>query len=524
MKISIARGLAILGIVVSLSFLGAVAISALAISKVEIGSEANSLVTTYLTVAAALAAIAFLSLVTGLVAIRRRVVQPVTIMTRYMGTLASGSYDRDVPYADRSDEIGQMAQSMEMFRSAIVEGNRTRDAADEERRRREDAETGDAERREREDEQRRVVIDGLSKGLNHLADGDLTYTLNEPFVEKYDALRAVFNRAVEALSQTLTNIAGSTDNVRTGSTEIARAADDLSKRTEQQAAALEETAAALDEITTTVRSSTEAAQEAGQMIDEAKGGTQKSGVIVKNAITAMERIEQSSDKIGQIIGVIDEIAFQTNLLALNAGVEAARAGDAGRGFAVVAQEVRELAQRTAKAAKEIKDLVTNSATEVGDGVSLVSQTGEALQEIEEQVLRINDRVASIITSSQEQSAGLQQINTAINQMDQVTQQNAAMVEQTNAACHSLNTESGKLNGLVSRFGTSGRATVAPTPVTARPLPSPPIAIAATARPDSKPVDSPARNLGKKLASAFGMGGGAATVSDAVSDNDDWTEF
>ncbi len=473
-------------------------------------AAADKTVATYQTAAFVAALVAFVLLVAGLIGIRKFVVRPIGRMTQYMGVLASGTYDEAPPYTQRGDEIGQMAQSVEVFRQAIIDGQDARNSVDLERRNREEAEAGISAVREQEDSQRKTVIESLSTGLKQMAEGDLSSELSEPFCAEYEELRQAFNQTVQILNQTLGDISGSTEIVQTGSTEISQAADDLSRRTEQQAAALEETAAALDEITATVRNSSTAAEEARHMVDDAKDGAQKSGMVVKNAITAMQRIEQSSGQISQIIGVIDDIAFQTNLLALNAGVEAARAGDAGRGFAVVAQEVRELAQRSANAAKEIKDLINNSVNEVGEGVSLVSQTGQALEEIEQHVLKINDRVASIVTSSREQTAGLQEINTAINQMDQVTQQNAAMVEQTNAACQNLTSESSKLKGLVAGFSTTSSS--------ARGFASSPVA--AVANESVAPVDSPARNLNRKLASAFG--GGATAL--ALPSGDDWSEF
>ena len=461
----------------------------------------------------------------ALVRARRGAANRIVEVQAYLDAVASGSESGDVPHAERSDEVGALARSVQGVRLALARERQIGEQAEAGRLARDEEVAEDAELRARQDESRQRVIDDLSDGLDRLAEGNLSVALNHPFAETYEPLRQSFNNTLSMLQDTLGGITGVTENVRSGSSDIARASDDLSRRTEQQAAALEQTAAALDEITATVRSSTEAAQEAGRMVEEAKEGTNKSGGICENAITAMERIQQSSDKISQIIGVIDEIAFQTNLLALNAGVEAARAGDAGKGFAVVAQEVRELAQRTATAAKEIKDLITNSATEVGDGVALVSQTGEALQDIEKHVLQINESVSSIITSSQEQAAGLQQINTAINQMDRVTQQNAAMVEETNAACQELNGESGKLTALVSRF--SGEAAPIERPLAAndsaaisaterRSAGGPPVAAPATAA--SSPVESPARKLGRDLAGAFGGGAQSGRT------DDDWTEF
>ena len=292
-----------------------------------------------------------------------------------------------------------------------------------------------------------------------------------------------------------------TEAMNGNTAELRNASDDLSKRTEQQAAALEETSAALDEITAVVQNSTERAHEATIMVSEAKENAGRSGVVVRNAVEAMGRIEQASREISQIINVIDEIAFQTNLLALNAGVEAARAGDAGKGFAVVAQEVRELAQRSATAAKDIKALITKSGNEVQVGVKLVQATGEALAEIGTRVIAINDHIHSIATAATEQSTGLKEVNTAVNQMDQVTQQNAAMVEETSAATHRLSAEAGGLVRLIARFKLSDDA---------------PAAVALVRNEPQRPVASPARRAIAKVARAFGGNAAAAEQS--------WEEF
>ena len=298
------------------------------------------------------------------------------------------------------------------------------------------------------------VVDGLARGLKQLSDGDLTARLQQAFPSKYEALRADFNRAAEQLELTLAGIVSSAGTIRSGASEIASAADDLSRRTEQQAAGLEETAAALDEITATVRKTATGAKAAADVVLAARGDAQTSGDVVQQAVAAMSEIEQSAQEISQIIGVIDEIAFQTNLLALNAGVEAARAGEAGRGFAVVASEVRALAQRSAEAAKEIKALISASSQQVGSGVHLVGQTGEALQRIVGRVAEIDTLVGEIAASAQEQSLGLAQVNTAVNQMDQVTQQNAAMVEQSTAASHNLANEAQTLAESAAKFRVS----------------------------------------------------------------------
>ena len=285
----------------------------------------------------------------------------------------------------------------------------------------------------------------------------------DPFPSDYEKLRQDFNNAIARLEDTLQVVASTTRNIHSGSGEISGASDDLSRRTEQQAASLEQTAAALDEITCTVRKTADGAIHARQVVATAKGDAEGSGLIVQDAVKAMEAIDQSSRQISQIIGVIDEIAFQTNLLALNAGVEAARAGDAGRGFAVVASEVRALAQRSAGAAKEIKGLILASNGHVTSGVKLVGDTGQALARIVAQVGEITGIVSEIAASAAEQATALAEVNSAVNQMDQVTQQNAAMVEQATAASHALAAEATDLSAVVGRFrlADSGIAAAAP---------------------------------------------------------------
>jgi methyl-accepting chemotaxis protein len=296
-------------------------------------------------------------------------------------------------------------------------------------------------------------VNEVAGALSALADGDLERRIAEPLTAELDKLRIDLNRAADKLQETMKSIAANADAVREGAGEITKASDDLSRRTEQQAASIEETAAALDQITATVRKTAEGAAEARGVVGTAKDDAQRSGAVVHEAVTAMQAIETSSKKIGNIIGVIDEIAFQTNLLALNAGVEAARAGDAGRGFAVVATEVRALAQRSADAAKEIKALISVSGEQVGSGVRLVGLTGEALTRIVGHVDQMSGLMAEIASAAQEQATGLGQVNAAINQMDKVTQQNAAMVEQSTAASHSLAGEAEELTRLTRQFKT-----------------------------------------------------------------------
>jgi methyl-accepting chemotaxis protein len=384
-------------------------------------------------------------------AIRAWVIAPVNGLQATMNKLANGDLQAKVIGIDRKDEIGGMARVVQVFKEAGIEKQRleaeaqAQRAAAEQERQRTEAERAAAAK------QQEFVVHSVATGLEKLSSGDLLFRLTTDFGGDYEKLRADFNAAMGKLQQTMQAIAANTQGVRSGAEEITQASDDLSRRTEQQAASLEETAAALEQITATVRRTAENATEARNTVSSAKADAERSGEVVRNTVQAMDGIESSSKQIGNIIGVIDEIAFQTNLLALNAGVEAARAGDAGRGFAVVASEVRALAQRSADAAKEIKALISASGTQVATGVKLVGETGQALERIVAQVAQLNSLVVDIAASAQEQATGLNEVNTAVNQMDQVTQQNAAMVEEATAASHGLSGEAQELARLVGQF-------------------------------------------------------------------------
>jgi methyl-accepting chemotaxis protein len=360
-----------------------------------------------------------------------------------------------------------------------------------------------------------AVIGAVGRALAAIADGDLTHRIDDELPADYARLREDFNVAVERMARAMGAIRGSADGINVSSDEIAAASDDLSRRTEHQAASLEQTAAALDQITATVKKTAEGARQANDAVAAANGAARRSHEVVTEAVAAMGQIEDSSRQIGQIIGVIDEIAFQTNLLALNAGVEAARAGEAGRGFAVVAQEVRALAQRSADAAKEIKTLISTSSQHVAQGVGLVRDTGQSLESIVASVGQIDSLVGEIAASAHEQATGLGQVNTAVNQMDQVVQQNAAMVEQSTAATHALKAEMDQLVHAVSAFRIAAQASASGASASRAPLtPRAPRALDAAA----KPVRSPVHAINSKLAARLG-----ARPTDS-STRGDWEEF
>ncbi len=382
---------------------------------------------------------------------------PLKRVTETMTRLAGGDLDVAIEGRNRGDEIGDMVRSVAVFRDNAVENVRLGREAEAARALSAEEEARRAAERARVEAEQMQALNALSDVLAALADGNLEEGMAEDLPADYVIMARTYNNAVEALRVTLADVRVVTGEITGGTGNLASSADDLARRTEQQAAALEESSRALRQLTEIVRTTAESARKTTVSVGETNSYAKHSGQVVAKAIDAMAEINRSSDKISTIIGVIDEIAFQTNLLALNAGVEAARAGEAGRGFAVVAQEVRELAQRCAGAAREIKGLISESSAQVRSGVALVQETGDALTVINSHITTIHDLVSNIEASAADQYTGLNEVNSAVHEVELITQQNAAMVEENTAEIHGLRRQVEALNEKIERFrtGTEG---------------------------------------------------------------------
>ncbi|MGL3606649.1 methyl-accepting chemotaxis protein [Rhizobium sp. G187] len=383
------------------------------------------------------------------------IARPLKILTDTVERLAANDMNVRLDQSGGRDEIGRMGRAIYQ----CIVNTQEKAEFDRQQELSKQAAAREAEIEGEREQARRAAeiaaaVQALGQGLSALAGGETTYRIEQIFAGDLDRLRSDFNDSMEKLHAAMAEISSSSEAIHSGSNELGQAADDLAQRTERQAAALEEASASLAGVSATLKDSVVRAETVGNLVDTAMSDAKRTEAVVSNAVEAITQIERSSDQVGQIIGVIDEIAFQTNLLALNAGVEAARAGEAGKGFAVVAQEVRELAQRSATAAREIKALIQRSAQEVQVGVALVGQTGQAIQSIGANVSTIKDQVSAIVSSSRDQATSITEISTAIDQMDQMTQLNAAMVEEANAATHSLGVEVNRLNQQVDMFRAS----------------------------------------------------------------------
>ncbi len=391
------------------------------------------------------------------IVVARSVTRPIDRICTDIAAVSKGELNTEIRAATRGDEIGKIGKALVTLQQDLLQAREGED------------------RRAALQQEQHDVVQHLSSGLVRLSRGDFSQHIDAEFSGSHEKLRQNFNLTIDTLSGTVSRVIQASGSISNGAAEISQASDDLSHRTESQAATLEQTAAALDQLTVSVKAAADGARSVESTMDEAKHEAKSSEEVVQNAVSAMTEISNSSSHIGQIITVIDDIAFQTNLLALNAGVEAARAGEAGRGFAVVASEVRGLAKRSSEAAMEIKVLINASAEQVGRGVDLVGKAGAALNTIVGRVNEISELVSDITEGAVEQSTGLAEINIGVTQLDQVTQQNAAMVEQSTAAGYLLKADAVKLTEVVAGFKIQGgppvslssatKKTAAPEPVT-----------------------------------------------------------
>jgi methyl-accepting chemotaxis protein len=472
----------------------------------------------------------------AMLVVTKRVTNPLQKLSEAMRRLAGGDFDVVLPGLERKDEIGAMANAVEQFKVLALEKAR-RETDQAMQRQQAEAEIqakAAAEQRRQADAQAQAaqeqarIVQLLAEGLVKMSEGDLTHRLGEGFSESYRQIKDDFNAMATRLQETIGSIAAATREISNASAELSGSTADLSQRTEEQAASLDETSSSMEQISATVRKNAENAQQASQSANNTRQVADRGGQVVAKAVDAMARIEESSRKISDIIGVIDEIARQTNLLALNAAVEAARAGEAGRGFAVVASEVRSLAQRSSQAAKDIKDLITNSNSQVKDGVDLVNRAGAALHEIVDSIKQVVQIVSDIAHASAEQATGLEEVNKALARMDEVTQQNSALVEENAATSRTLEHQVKAMDERVAAFSVGAvRAATSAIPV--------PRPVAGTARvvaaAKSPPIVAPKRVpvTAPRRAAAGSNGGGPvahmrATIATAINADDDWKEF
>ncbi len=449
----------------------------------------------------------FTVLVIGIAAIGRGVVTPLVNLTKVIARTSAGELDVEVPSSQRKDEIGQMARALLVFRDAAVEKAALESQAAETRRLAESERSRNEAARAEVSRQVAAVVDSLGVGLEKLARGDLTFRIGTDGTTQYQKVQADFNAAIDQLQQTIRDIALSSAEVSNAASEISASTADLSQRTEEQAASLEQTSASMEEISVTVKNNAENALRANDLAKGARDVADRGGTVVSQAVTAMAQIEESSGKISDIISVIDEIARQTNLLALNAAVEAARAGEAGRGFAVVASEVRSLAQRSSQAAKDIKDLIVSSGGRVREGVDLVNRAGASLAEIVESIRSVADIVSDIAHASTEQATGIDQINKTLAQMDEMTQQNSALVEQNAATAKTLEDQQKAMSGQIAFFRFDAGENAAPAAPQRKP--------AAAPAKQAPAVREPIQRRGRAL---------AVSGNTALAESQEWEEF
>lgn len=471
-----------------------------AVTQGELQESSDTSVTITLSVLATIIVALIAAMFFASSLLSRKVLIPLGDTASTMEKLSGGQLEYGRTSTHRNDEIGAMTRSIESFRDALK--------AD----------------KVRSDEQK-AVVETLSKALEQLAAGDLAYRIDNSLKGEQAKLRDAYNGSIDQLSHIINDVRGSAGSVNMGSDEIRAASDDLATRNEQQAASLEETASSMRKVTDLVKKTAENAGSAQSAMKETHQQAADGGAVVSRAVEAMASIEKSSEEITQIIDVIDGIAFQTNLLALNAGVEAARAGDAGKGFAVVANEVRALAQRSAEAASDIKNLISTSSGHVGEGVTLVGETGTLLQGIVDQIGAVTGQVDDIASMATTQASNLEQVNTSVDAMDQMTQRNAAMVEESTAAARSLSDEAARLQQMVSVFRTAGGGNASASGMSA---PIPAAKPAPTPKPSPIPRPAPVAELPvqQKATPAPVVSGNLALEQDPdeAFDDQDWSEF
>ena len=411
--------------------------------QTELTQSSSTTLTITLAVLTALAGVIVALVLWAVRALQTMALTPLAHTASVMSAMADGDLDVGRQSHHRDDEIGEMTRAIEVFRAAAL-AQRAAAIAQQE------------------------VVTALSQGLDELGEGNLTYRIDQALPADYESLRQTFNQALAKLGDVISGVTNTARHVNSGASEIRSASDDLANRNEHHATNLEEALAALDQVGAIIQDSVTTALDVKKSVNEAHGEAEAGGAVVARATAAMAAIERSAQEITQITNVIDGIAFQTNLLALNAGVEAARAGDSGKGFAVVANEVRALAQRSADAAKDIKALITTSTTQVTQGVALVHETGTLLHKIVERVREITEDIGGIASSAQMQAGNLAMVNNAVSQMDSISQHNAAMSEQTNAAARSLAQEAQTLETLVSHFRAAPNQAPSPAQTRAKP--------------------------------------------------------
>lgn len=455
-----------------------------------------------------IAAAAMLVMATLSAFIFLRIVQPIRKLTATMQLLAAGDYESvDVANLSDESEVAGLAAMVGKFRDTIRQNIEAQAEAETARAQVEEERNKKAEADKYYIDSHNVFMARFTEALDRHSKGDLNYRLDEPFIEEYEDIRHSFNRAAEKVRSAILDVVTQSIEIKNGTNKILGAADELSRHTEVQASSLEETSASMEQMAATIRQNASNAQSASKAATSTREVASSVGQVAHQAVTAIEKIEKSTKQVSEIVGLIEEIAFQTNILALNAAVEAARAGEAGKGFAVVANEVRALSQRSSQSLKEIKGLIESSDTDVAEGVMLVKQAGQSLGEIAQSVKMVSELIAEIAAASQEQASGVEQVSRAVANMDDMTQQNAALVQETTTALHTAQTRIERLNEVVSMFDIGDAA--------------PSLSDAHWHQEQHEKIE---RGLKERRATKRVRGNAAVTYNFAAHDADEWQDF